>query len=744
MLYGWFAGIAEQTLAASMVILAVLFLQYVLRRFINARVRYLLWLLVIARLLLPAVPDSPVSMLHILGNSKHFLTAVLDKGVDTGASKGEYQELPPGEGDQVTYPANNTALNVQGQTDTLRAGDGAVADNRSSAQASGYPLWMKIGTVIWLLGVMLMLLNGLLYIWRMQRERRRLRRVNAPELLKLVLATRRQFGIRRAIPIYTGGSANNPYMSGLMRPWIFVPEQALRELDASRLRHILAHELAHYKRRDMLWNLLGSIAATIHWFNPLMWLTIRCMKIDREVACDAYVLEVLGEEEAIDYGLTLVEFLKRFSRVRERREHLYFSNPQQRQQIRRRISMIQSFKKGSYRISAAAVILVALLSIVTLTGASREPGDSVAMGTKANPAVTLTESVPQEASPVAVTGQAVTASAAAANQSAALAPFTKPEIQNYKQIEYAIKHNLVQPLNIVVKKDGYQLTLKGLIADKYELILLFTAQTDSKRAFTGVGSQSHNLQLTDAVTGKVISGRMMNDAIVQGVSPAKQNNIMHGAAAIRLTTPLTTAPQKVAGEFLLTSLSNSELKQLEAVRAQMSAETQKAYAANPKLTSFETSPALQKKHDALKSKVKKSPPLKVAFEINPKVWEQESQMLSPEETLDVAGHKIKINLELTPLTTIVTLSSEEEGLFKDKAFLKTLNWEYYPNLMVESGNGEYTFQEGLSDYSYTDQEVKIVEESYFQLNQPKSIRLDFKNVIKSTVTQQMIVDLSNQ
>lgn len=69
----------------------------------------------------------------------------------------------------------------------------------------------------------------------------------------------------------------------------------------------------------MLWNLLGSLAATIHWFNPLMWLAIRRMKIDREVACDAYVLEVLGEEEAIDYGLTLVEFLKRFSRVRERR-----------------------------------------------------------------------------------------------------------------------------------------------------------------------------------------------------------------------------------------------------------------------------------------------------------------------------------------------------------------------------------------------------------------------------------------
>lgn len=346
-------------------------------------------------------------------------------------------------------------------------------------------------------------------------------------------------------------------------------------------------------------------------------------------------------------------------------------------------------------------------------------------------------------SPFAVNGQALTASAAAANQAAALAPFEKLEIQNKEQIQYAIKHNLVQPLNTVVKKDGYQLALKGLIADKYNMIILFTAQTDSKRAFTIQPPVGHELTLKDAITGKVISTRKMNDALVLGVSPAKQNNIMHGAAVIRLTTPLSTAPKKVAGEFVLTSLSGSELKQVEEVQAQMFEETRKAFAANPKTTSFKTSPALLKKYDVLKGKIKKSPPLKVAFEINPKVWEQESQMLSPEEMLDVAGHKIKINLELTPLTTIIKLSSDEQGLFKDKAFLKTLNVEYYPNIMVESGNGEYTPQLGGSTFSYTDQEVTFVAESYFQMNQPKSIRIDFKDVMKSTVSQQVIVDLSN-
>lgn len=346
-------------------------------------------------------------------------------------------------------------------------------------------------------------------------------------------------------------------------------------------------------------------------------------------------------------------------------------------------------------------------------------------------------------SPFAVTGQALAAPAAAAKPSAALAPFAKPGIQNYKQIEYAIKHNLVQPLNTVVKKDGYQLTVNGFIADKYNMIILFTAQTDSKRAFTIQPPVGHELTLTDAITGKVISGKKMNDAGVYGVSPAKQNHIMYGAAVIRLMTPLSTAPQKVAAEFQLTSLTGNELKQLEAMEAQMMAEAKKAYQANPKNKTSKTSPELLKKYNALKAKVKKSAPLKAVFEIDPKAWKQESVTLTPEETVDMAGHQIKVSMELTPFTTITTLSSDE-ALFTDKAFLESFKKDYSPSLLVMSGNGEYKPQEGISAYTYSDHKLTIISENYFLLDKPQSLRLDFRNLEENKVTQQMIIDLPNQ
>ncbi|OMF96815.1 DUF4179 domain-containing protein [Paenibacillus sp. FSL R7-0337] len=346
-------------------------------------------------------------------------------------------------------------------------------------------------------------------------------------------------------------------------------------------------------------------------------------------------------------------------------------------------------------------------------------------------------------SPFAVTGQALAAPAAAAKPQAALAPFVNPKFQNYKQVEYAIKHNLVQPLNTVVTKDGYKLTMNGFIADKYELIILFTAQADSNRAFTSQGSIAHELQLTDVITGKVISGKKMNDAGVYGVSPAKQNNIMYGTAVIRLTTPLTTAPQKVAAEFQLTSLTTSELKQVDALEAQMMAEAKKAYQANPEDKASKTSPELLKKYNALKAKVKKSPPLKAVFAIDPKVWEQESLTLTPEETVDMAGHPIKVNMELTPFTTITTLTSDE-AVFTDKAFKEKFNNNYYPSLLIMSGNGEYKPQEGSTYYTYSDHKLTIISESYFLLDKPQSLRLDFTNMKDRKITQQLIIDLSKQ
>lgn len=57
---------------------------------------------------------------------------------------------------------------------------------------------------------------------------------------------------------------------------------------------------------DLFCSFLATVAAMIHWFNPLIWLAAKKMRHDREIACDAFVIEMFGEEERVSYGTTII------------------------------------------------------------------------------------------------------------------------------------------------------------------------------------------------------------------------------------------------------------------------------------------------------------------------------------------------------------------------------------------------------------------------------------------------------
>jgi TonB family protein len=75
---------------------------------------------------------------------------------------------------------------------------------------------------------------------------------------------------------------------------------------------VLRHELAHIKRRDNAWYLIATVAATIYWFNPLVWLARRKFMIEAEKACDDYVL--CQGADACCYAEYLVETARRLKR----------------------------------------------------------------------------------------------------------------------------------------------------------------------------------------------------------------------------------------------------------------------------------------------------------------------------------------------------------------------------------------------------------------------------------------------
>jgi len=94
-----------------------------------------------------------------------------------------------------------------------------------------------------------------------------------------------------------------PAVAGILRPVVLVPVSAAGWTDERRFA-VLVHELAHVAHRDLLAQLVAYAACALHWFDPLAWLALRRLRIEREIAADDAV--VLAGARASSYAADLL------------------------------------------------------------------------------------------------------------------------------------------------------------------------------------------------------------------------------------------------------------------------------------------------------------------------------------------------------------------------------------------------------------------------------------------------------
>jgi beta-lactamase regulating signal transducer with metallopeptidase domain/ankyrin repeat protein len=165
--------------------------------------------------------------------------------------------------------------------------------------ASGRRQPADIGTVamtLWALGAGAFLVYTLAGVLITHRLRRRAVLVPAPLP-----------SVAGCIAVAHSPDVTTPFVSGVFRPLILVPAGAAN-WSPERLRVVLLHELAHVRRRDCLTQLVVRIACAIHWFNPLVWIAARRLRIERERACDDAVLA--SGVRGSDYAHHLIDIAK--------------------------------------------------------------------------------------------------------------------------------------------------------------------------------------------------------------------------------------------------------------------------------------------------------------------------------------------------------------------------------------------------------------------------------------------------
>jgi len=126
-----------------------------------------------------------------------------------------------------------------------------------------------------------------------------------------LMAVCRRHGIAVPPRLVVTSSADSPLCVGSFVPCIVLPAD-WPTWPAEQLQAVLTHELAHVVRRDVLWQQLARLACAIHWPNPLAWVAAWRMRVERELACDDFVLR--DGESATRYVRWLITFAETLGR----------------------------------------------------------------------------------------------------------------------------------------------------------------------------------------------------------------------------------------------------------------------------------------------------------------------------------------------------------------------------------------------------------------------------------------------
>ena len=272
----------EAIITSSILIMCIVLLRQLCKRRISAKMQYMLWLVVAVRLIMPGItavwpnlmPESGYSILNVTDKVERAALDYIQPQERTVTGSLPSEGLPflteeTAEGNIVTYFMDRA-------------------------------MWQEILRKIWYLG---MIVVG---VW--------MAAVNVRFMHRLYKSRRRYEKEDFKLPVYTAEELSSPCLYGLPEKLaVYLPEDVIG--DEERVRHILAHEYCHYKHKDVFWSVLRCVLLTVYWFHPLVWLAAVLSKQDCELACDEAAVRLLGEEERIAYGKTLVSLIIRKTRA---------------------------------------------------------------------------------------------------------------------------------------------------------------------------------------------------------------------------------------------------------------------------------------------------------------------------------------------------------------------------------------------------------------------------------------------
>ena len=377
-----FCKVLSLDLAAAIAVGLVLIARFCFRK-APKRCSYLLWSVVLIRLLIPFSIQLP-------GKS------LLPVNADT-FSPGLALEATPtvDSGNRIVDSAINSVL------PTAEIG----------ASVNPLQILLTVGTVVWIAGILIFAV------------------ISAYRLLRLdsLLA-----GAKRERDVIVCENLDAAFVRGIFRPVICLPA-GLSEREQSMM---IAHERGHIKRGDHIVKLIAYILLVIHWYDPVIWLAFDLMTRDMEMSCD---------ERVINGGCDRADYAKALLKLSTGKEIMPTISPTFGEGVvKERIVNVMKTNTSNTFVSFVAVIAAALiLTACTLTGSSGKTRITIPQ-TNDHPEVSVRMTLPDgwkvgekaESSLESLTGELIAINDKAGNLVATIGAKSYPDYSNDDTEQY--------------------------------------------------------------------------------------------------------------------------------------------------------------------------------------------------------------------------------------------------------------------------------------------------------------------
>ena len=337
----------SMSFSGGLLILALLLGKRFLKNKISRQWQYYIWLVVVVRLLLPFGPE-----VSLMGKAYQ----AVDQAISQAAP------IPPQQQSPQNAPGGNfaPAVGAEQHNETVNS----PADDVTTA----HPL-QDIGVLlinhiwlVWLVAALGLLIRKItIYQGFARYIRAGLAPVSDIERLDELAIVAERSGIKKPIELCVNPLVSSPLLIGFFHPCIVLPSADIPEKD---FQYIVLHELMHYRRRDMFYKWLVQVTVCLHWFNPLVHLMSREITKACEFSCDEAVLAKMGQDNASDYGKTLLDAMAAVGRYKENLGTVTLS--ENKQLLKERLGAIMKFKKQS----RSGKILTAVLTLCVVLGAA--------------------------------------------------------------------------------------------------------------------------------------------------------------------------------------------------------------------------------------------------------------------------------------------------------------------------------------------------------------------------------------